>query len=155
MKKTFVENQNLTEQKSIQRIFGLTFVSYAIGIVFGYYNNKSFYEAFIVLLFVSFGLYILLSKIKMTTKIDSKSLKINHPFLGRLNITISDIASIEQINFRFSNYRRSHHNKFGSLYRVYGKEGISIKTKNNFSFFLGSQKSVELYAFLNHELNIN
>lgn len=158
MQTNFSEHQVLTQQKSVKWIFRIAFFVYLSGIVIGLAIDKSLFETFIVVCIVTLLLYILFRKLGMKTKVDSTELKVNHPFVGSFSIPITKIASTEKVSFNFPENRRSYHKKFGTLYRMYGSEGVFIKIQDSKPFFIGSQKADELQKVIQHKLkkhNVN
>ncbi|GGE26276.1 hypothetical protein [Psychroflexus planctonicus] len=158
MQTNFSELQVLTQQKSVKWIFRIAFFVHLSGIVIGLAIDKSMFETFIVICIVTLLLYILFRKLGMKTKVDSTELKVNHPFVGSFTIPMSEIASTEKVSLNFPDNRRIYHKKFGTLYRMYGSEGVFIKIQDSKPFFIGSQKADELQKVIQHKLkkhNVN
>lgn len=148
--KDFVEYQSIVDQKSVKWIFRISFVIYFIGIIVGWFKERALSEAFLVILIGTAILYFIFLNMKMKTVITSKHLEINHPFIGRYLIPISKIELIDLItDANLPNNRRTFHSKLGTLYRMFGNEGLLIYTQSGTKFFLGSQR-VEL---LNEKLS--
>lgn len=149
------EFQAYTDQTYIKWYFRIAYFIYAIGIIIGLIINNYLSDFFLfIFVFTSF-LFIILRKIKMKTQVDLTHLKINHPFMGKYKLPLAEIASIEKISFSFPNNRRTFHKKLGALYRMYGNEGVLVKTTNNTSFFLGSQQNKLHYKEIQQKLKMS
>lgn len=154
MENYFTEQQALTHQTSVKWIFRINFFVYVVGIIIGFMLDRSLFQAFIVLFIFTLLLYLLLNKLVMKTSLTSTDLKLNHPFVGSFQIPIAEISSIELIRFSFPNNRRSFHKQLGTLYRIYGNEGILVKMKNRNTFFVGSQQVDVLAKEIQHKLKM-
>lgn len=138
--KDFIEYQSLVDQKSVKWIFRASFVVYTLGIILGILNEKTLAEAFLVLFAGTVVLYYILLKMNMKTVINTKYLEVNHPFIGRYQLSISEISTIELITkANIPNNRRTYHHKLGTLYRMFGNKGLLIQTQSGEKCFLGSQ----------------
>lgn len=138
----FTETQNLTQQKLVKWAFGFAFLVYLSGFAIGLAKDKSLFEAHLIIFMVTLLLYFLLQKLRMKTEVDSTELKVNHPFIGSFSIPINQIVSTEKINFNFPNNRRSYHKKFGTLYRMYGNNGLFIQLQKIIHSLLAVKKQI-------------
>jgi len=153
METTFLESQFLTNQKLVKLIFKTTFVAFVVGAIFGLIQDSSMFEIFTTFFLFTLALYVSFSKIGMKTKVDTTTLYIKHPFVGNMKVILSEIVSVEKTNFKFPPNRKSYHKKFGTLYRMYGNNGLLIKMKNKNSVYLGSQKVENLEDAIQSKLN--
>lgn len=143
----FVEHQRITDQRFIRWSFRFAWIVYSFGIGVGIIKATSLMEAFVVIFILTLLLYYTLYKLKMTTEIRPSSLLINHPFIGEFSLTFKEIAKVELIkNAKIPNNRRIFHKKFGTMYKMYGYDGILVINSTGRKFFIGSQVAEELHA---------
>lgn len=151
----FTEEQSLGYQKSIQWIFRISFVVYTIGIIVGWIKENLLLEVFLIVLAGTVVLYFVILKMKMKTIVTKNHLEINHPFVGNYTLPIVEIESIKLISdANIPSNRRTFHKNLGTLYRMYGNEGILVKMNSKNTFFVGSQQAEILEQQLQHKLKM-
>lgn len=113
--------------------------------------NRGFWNTFskgIYSHIVTIGLVIVLFfLLRLETKIDAEGIKINYfPFVKK-KFKWAEIEGIKMVNFnsfRFIHRVFRRKSLYGSLYKVKGKNGASIKLKNGETYTIGTQKPMEL-----------
>lgn len=155
MDNQFIEHQSIIHQTSVKWFFRISFAVYSIGIFGGLTYNKTILEVFVILLMVTLLLYYVFYIQKMTTQLHATQLSVNHPFIGKYTVDLNEINHVELIiKANIPDNRRTFHAKRGTLYRMYGTDGVGVKTKSGIKVFIGSQTAEELYHKLSTHIKL-
>lgn len=93
-----------------------------------------------VLLYLLTILFLAIAKLKVVV---SDTIKIRHLMFFKKVISLSDIVEATAINYDFVGYGIRKTKKYGTVYNVKGKEGISLTLKNGKKYLIGTQRSQE------------
>ncbi|WP_339841974.1 hypothetical protein [uncultured Maribacter sp.] len=94
-----------------------------------------------VLLYLLTILFLVIAKLKVVV---SDTIKIRYLMFFKKVISLSDIAVATAINYDFVGYGIRKTKKYGTVFNVKGKEGISLTLKNGKKYLIGTQRSQEL-----------
>ena len=87
-----------------------------------------------------------LSKLKVV--VSDKDIKIRHLLFFSKVIDLNEVVEQQIVNYDFVGYGIRKTKKYGTVYNVKGKEGVSITLTNGKKYLVGSQKSKEFLKSL-------
>lgn len=91
-------------------------------------------------------LFLVLIKLKVV--VNDKEIKIRHLLFFKKVIGLNDIVNQQTTNYGFVGYGIRKTKKYGTVYNVKGKEGVSIILNNGKKYLIGSQKPEQLLKSL-------
>ncbi|WP_324026392.1 hypothetical protein QSV08_02800 [Maribacter sp. BPC-D8] len=89
-------------------------------------------------------LFLVLIKLKVV--VSDKKIKIRHLLFFSKIIDLNEVVEQQIINYDFVGFGIRKIKKYGTVYNVKGKEGISLTLKNGKKYLIGTQKPKELLA---------
>ncbi len=87
-------------------------------------------------------LFLILLKLKVV--VTEKEINIHHLLFYKKTIKLSDVIEHRITNYDFVGYGIRKTQKYGTVYNVKGKQGISLTLKNGDKYLIGSQRPQEL-----------
>ncbi|NER14549.1 hypothetical protein GWK08_13930 [Leptobacterium flavescens] len=94
------------------------------------------------------GVFCFLCVLSLSLSIDAKFISIHFFPLFRKKIPIQDIEKMEVIEYKMLSAGIRISIKYGSVYRIRGNKGLSIKLKNGKKFLIGIRNEDEIRSAL-------
>ncbi|SIR24305.1 hypothetical protein [Maribacter ulvicola] len=109
-------------------------------------GRVSIFQFIFILIYILTILFLALSKLKVVVL--NNEIKIRHLLFFKKVIGLNDISNYQITNYDFVGYGIRKTKKYGTVYNVKGKEGVSIILNNGKKYLIGSQKPEQLLKSL-------
>jgi len=106
----------------------------------------SLVQIIFILLYLLTILFFALSK--LTVVVSDNEIRIQHLIFFMKLIHLTDVVNKNITNYDFVGYGIRKTKKYGTVYNVKGKEGVSISLKNGEKYLIGSQKAEQFLKSL-------
>ncbi len=132
-------------------LFGLYQQVYR-GIPFG--DNPMSNTGLVIFTLFVFGLIALFAKMRLTTEIDEKEIRMRFFPFTKKTVKWEDVKSAEVIKYGFvGGWGIRLWTPYGTVYNTQGKIGLAIELKDGNKFLIGTQKKKELADLIDLKLN--
>ncbi|WP_424000831.1 hypothetical protein [Maribacter sp. IgM3_T14_3] len=99
-----------------------------------------------VVIYILTILFLAFSKLKIV--ISNNEIRINHLLFFKKVIRLSDVVDHRITDYDFVGYGIRKNKKYGTVYNVKGKEGVTFTLKNGEKYLIGSQKAEQFLKSL-------